>query len=272
MSDDGVHGDSLAGDAIFGCFYDSFPAEDFYSVVIGTNDLDSLYIHVIPDEGALFFTTIGPVNFSSYEIVTSGDSTLNPDETHRIKFRIINQSQSVMLYNVKAQLTSLDTFVTIIRPSISLYFGEVSPGQAVLSSNYKSIKFSPYYSGPLDTVRFILEISAENNVFWRDSTAILIVGVQNTNPLIPKVYSLLQNYPNPFNPSTTIEFTLPKSEFVELKVFNILGKEVSTVVSKKVNQGNHTYTFGGKNLASGIYYYQLVAGEYREVKKMILIK
>jgi hypothetical protein len=89
---------------------------------------------------------------------------------------------------------------------------------------------------------------------------------------LPNNFVLMQNYPNPFNPSTTIEFTLPKSEYVELKVYNILGKEVSTLVSKKLNQGSHTYTFDGKNLASGIYYYQLVGGEYREVKKMILIK
>ncbi len=85
-------------------------------------------------------------------------------------------------------------------------------------------------------------------------------------------FVLSQNYPNPFNPSTTIKFTLPKSEFVELKVYNILGKEVATLVSNKLNQGNHTYTFDGKNLASGIYYYQLVAGDYREVKKMILLR
>jgi hypothetical protein len=85
-------------------------------------------------------------------------------------------------------------------------------------------------------------------------------------------YTLSQNYPNPFNPSTTIEFTLPKSEFVELKVYNILGKEVTALVSKKLNPGNHTYTFNGENLASGIYYYQLISGEYHEVKKMILIK
>lgn len=85
-------------------------------------------------------------------------------------------------------------------------------------------------------------------------------------------FNLYQNYPNPFNPSTTIEFTLPKSEFVELKVYNILGKEVSILVSNKLNQGNHTYQFEGKNLASGIYYYQLTAGDYRQVKKMILIK
>jgi hypothetical protein len=88
----------------------------------------------------------------------------------------------------------------------------------------------------------------------------------------PNEFKLVQNYPNPFNPSTTMEFTLPKSDFVELKVYNILGKEVSTLVSKKLNQGSHTYTFDGKNLASGVYYYQLVAGDYKEVKKMILLR
>ena len=88
----------------------------------------------------------------------------------------------------------------------------------------------------------------------------------------PKNFYLSQNYPNPFNPSTTIEFTLPKSEIVELKIFNILGKEVSTLVSNKLNSGNYTYQFDGKNLASGIYYYQLIAGDFREVKKMILLR
>jgi len=98
------------------------------------------------------------------------------------------------------------------------------------------------------------------------------LALEQDNIINPRAYTLNQNYPNPFNPSTTIEFTLPKSEFVELKVYNILGREVSTLVSKKLNQGTHTYNFDGKNLASGIYYYQLVAGEYREVRKMILLK
>ena len=101
----------------------------------------------------------------------------------------------------------------------------------------------------------------------------VLTGSNDNIPIdIPRYYVLSQNYPNPFNPSTTIEFSLPKSEYVELKVFNILGKEVATLVSTKLNSGNHTYTFDGKNLASGIYYYQLVAGDFREVKKMILIR
>ncbi len=83
---------------------------------------------------------------------------------------------------------------------------------------------------------------------------------------------LFQNYPNPFNPSTTIEFKLPKSEFITLKVYNILGKEVANLVSAKLRQGNHRYTFNGRHLASGVYYYQLVAGEFKEVRKMILLR
>ncbi len=89
---------------------------------------------------------------------------------------------------------------------------------------------------------------------------------------VPEGYSLSQNYPNPFNPSTTIEFTLPKTEFTTLKIFNILGKEVIELVANKLNQGNHTYQFNGKILASGVYYYQLAAGNFREVKKMILLR
>jgi hypothetical protein len=100
----------------------------------------------------------------------------------------------------------------------------------------------------------------------------LITNIELPSAKISTVYELFQNYPNPFNPSTTIEFSLPKSEYVELKVYNILGKEVATLVSNKLNQGNHTYQFDGKNLASGVYYYQLVTGDFREVKKMILLR
>jgi predicted GH43/DUF377 family glycosyl hydrolase len=88
----------------------------------------------------------------------------------------------------------------------------------------------------------------------------------------PGKFMLMQNHPNPFNPTTAIEFTLPKTEFVELKIFNIIGKEVAIMVSNKLNQGNHTYQFEGKNLASGVYYYRIEAGEFQDVKKMILLR
>ncbi len=117
---------------------------------------------------------------------------------------------------------------------------------------------------------FVTNILPFEVIFYRNDG---LAGIENESLFIaPDKYSLEQNYPNPFNPSTTIEFSLPKSEHTTLKVFNILGKEVTILVSKKLNSGNHTYQFDGSDFASGIYYYQLVAGDYREVKKMILLK
>jgi predicted GH43/DUF377 family glycosyl hydrolase len=103
--------------------------------------------------------------------------------------------------------------------------------------------------------------------------SLIILDIEgNDNSYIPGGYSLSQNYPNPFNPSTTIEFTLPKSEFVDLKVYNILGKEISTLVTNQLNHGNHIYTFDATNLASGIYYYRIEAGNFVQTRKMIYLK
>jgi len=88
----------------------------------------------------------------------------------------------------------------------------------------------------------------------------------------PENYILNQNYPNPFNPNTKISFSLIQSGYVELKVYNILGKEIANIISTNLSAGMHQYHFDGSNLTSGIYYYEIVAGEYREVKKMILLR
>jgi len=100
----------------------------------------------------------------------------------------------------------------------------------------------------------------------------IITNVEKEKIDFPKDFFLSQNYPNPFNPTTSIEFTLPKSAYVELKVYNILGKVVSILVSKKLNQGTHTYKFDGSNLASGVYYYRIEAGNFVQTRKMVYLK
>jgi len=122
-----------------------------------------------------------------------------------------------------------------------------------------------------EQVQMIWKHRTDPNVYedGGDSYIFLLTSIQKV--AMANYFSLFQNYPNPFNPSTAIEFSLPKSEFVELKVYDILGKKISTLISEKLNQGNHTFIFDGKNLASGIYYYQLVAGDFKKVKKMILL-
>ena len=89
---------------------------------------------------------------------------------------------------------------------------------------------------------------------------------------IPQSYRLGQNYPNPFNPTTTIEFALPKTEFVTLKIYNILGEQVATLVSEKLISGKYKYDWDAGGLASGVYLYRIQAGDYVEVKKMVLLR
>jgi hypothetical protein len=125
----------------------------------------------------------------------------------------------------------------------------------------------------IDPDNDIAEIHENNNKGFTTLSLWSSTAIKEVIPdKIPDQFTLYQNYPNPFNPSTTIEFTLPNSEFTTLKVYDILGKEVSTLISQKLNQGNHTYTFDGKNLASGMYYYRLEAGNFVQTCKMIYLK
>ena len=98
------------------------------------------------------------------------------------------------------------------------------------------------------------------------------VGIGNNNNSTPNTYSLNQNYPNPFNPSTQISFGLPKSGNVKLVVFDILGREVKTLVNEFQTAGTHNITFDASSLASGIYFYSITANDFTATKKMLLIK
>jgi flagellar hook assembly protein FlgD len=93
----------------------------------------------------------------------------------------------------------------------------------------------------------------------------------------PSEFDLSQNYPNPFNPSTKIEFTLSKSGFVTLQIYDILGRKVRTLVSEHLSSGYKSVIWDGKNddgkdIASGVYFYQLRVGDFSEPKKMVLLK
>ena len=99
-----------------------------------------------------------------------------------------------------------------------------------------------------------------------------VTGIKQTIELTPKNFSLSQNYPNPFNPSTTINFALPKSEKVSVKIFNQLGQQVAVLANGDFSAGNHQLNFDGAGLSSGIYYYRIEAGSFTQTKKMILMK
>jgi hypothetical protein len=92
------------------------------------------------------------------------------------------------------------------------------------------------------------------------------------NQTIPNEYSLSQNYPNPFNPTTQISYSLPKTGYVSLKVFNTIGEVVATLVDGMQNAGSYVATFEAKQLSSGIYFYQLQSDNVSVSKKLVLMK
>jgi acid phosphatase len=111
--------------------------------------------------------------------------------------------------------------------------------------------------------------SAIPTSYWITTTD---VKSNNYHTGIPKNFRLFQNYPNPFNPSTIIKYDLPKEEIVSLKVYNILGKEVKTLVNEFENAGTYNISFNASELPSGIYFYRFISGNFTQVKKLILLK
>ncbi len=99
-----------------------------------------------------------------------------------------------------------------------------------------------------------------------------IVGVSKTSTEIPERFNLSQNYPNPFNPSTSINYSVPSSQFIVLKVYDVLGNEAVTLVNEKQSPGSYSVNWNAGNFPSGVYYYTLTSGNFSMTRKMLLIK
>ena len=93
-----------------------------------------------------------------------------------------------------------------------------------------------------------------------------------TPDVTPAKYSLSQNYPNPFNPTTNVQFSIPNVQYVTLKVYDVLGRELETLVNEKLSHGNYSVNWNASAYSSGIYFYTLTAGDFRETKRMVLVR
>jgi hypothetical protein len=110
------------------------------------------------------------------------------------------------------------------------------------------------------------------NGVWKRPISELITGVNSEVTKLPKEFVLKQNHPNPFNPSTTIQYQLPTDSMVRLNVYDIFGREVSVLVNERKNAGSYGVKFEGKNLASGVYFYRLQAGDFTQTRRLLLLK
>ena len=118
-------------------------------------------------------------------------------------------------------------------------------------------------------------LTATSTASTRPNVCLVIntaVGVNPVGTTIPNVYSLSQNYPNPFNPTTKINFALPKQGLVTLKIYDVLGREVRTLVNEVKSAGSYTVDFNASEFSSGVYFYRLQSEGFTDIKKMMLIK
>jgi hypothetical protein len=165
-------------------------------------------------------------------------------------------------------------------PAVGTLTCTFSPSNVkVLTGTPDSLKLSATTSSNCSYGTYTVTVTGAENGGPRTHTRTYTLIVGNTpsgvngNTQTAYQYNLYQNYPNPFNPSTSIEFYLTKQSLVNLKVYDIVGKEVATLVNNDLRkEGLHQVTFDGSNLSSGVYYYKITAGEFTDVKKMMMIK
>ncbi|MDP3442025.1 MAG: YCF48-related protein, partial [Ignavibacteria bacterium] len=151
----------------------------------------------------------------------------------------------------------------------------VGDGGTILNTVDGGISWTKVESG---TEVYLQSIATRNSIqlIVGDYGTILRRTLSDTSSIsledIPDNFMLSQNYPNPFNPTTTIEYQLPSAGHVLLKVYDILGREIVTLINENKYAGNYKVTFDGKKFVSGVYFYTINANKYSKTKKMILMK
>ena len=242
------------------------PSEEVYKISITSFDQTTLEKFNVPN--VTRFTTAGPL------VVDSLYAIPFPAQK-RIAFKLFlkNEGNTLQIISPSVKIYCTDTWMTSIAP-INVSFPSISPGNVVACNSFTNI----YYDSTIvsDTVYFNLkfEISTGGYVYWTDSVKLFspITDIEEEANELPTEYLLSQNYPNPFNSTSIIKFSIPKSSQVSLKIFNVLGSEIETLVDGEKSVGTYELNWNAAKLPSGVYFYRLQAGDFVQTKKMILLK
>ena len=258
LFDDGQHQDSLASDGIYGVYIPPRLTEDIFTLAVSTIDQNTSEYHNITQW--VLFTTVGPVSVDSVWLTRDNLAHYNG------KVFLKNESTSKTIEYASVKLKSSDSWVNNVYPS-PINISNIGPGGSTTTTFYvNSVDSLPHHFINLE-----IEILSYGFSFWKHSQE-YPVGVEEEEFLIPFAYSLEQNYPNPFNPKTNIKYKIPSFTRVELKVYDMLGKEVAVLVNEEKSSGDYETNFDGSKLPSGIYFYQLKASSFVETKKMVLLR
>ncbi|MFI5143991.1 MAG: T9SS type A sorting domain-containing protein [Ignavibacteria bacterium] len=175
---------------------------------------------------------------------------------------ILTSTNSGATYNSLARLgpSDMQTTTNCSRPFVPVNASDWARRSYILSAG-------------INRIAFLGESDFGDNVYL-DSICVIasLVGLHRQETEIPKSFNLMQNYPNPFNPNTVIKYQVPEETYVKLIVYDILGKEIMELQNGLESEGYYTVEFNGDNLSSGIYFYTLLAGNFKQTRSMLLIK
>jgi len=197
------------------------------------------------------------------------------------KYGIVARTDYVIANGIWSVIAQMDVnalySVIFISPLIGYTAGTNGSLYKTANNGYAWYKINTGVTNLLQKVFFINEntgwIAGVNGIILRTANdGHLITSNEDRISSLPDKYFLSQNYPNPFNPSTTISFHLPETGFVSLKIYDLLGNEVKTLINEERHVGEYSVKFDGSNLSSGVYFYRLASGNFSETKKLLLLK
>jgi len=205
------------------------------------------------------FTTAGPIVIDSLII------TYNPiPKTYKVKPYVVrNEGQSFTVENISINMSTEDSSVYYIFGTVSI--PSIAPGESILPNGDFTVRVDSNFSGIFS---FNFEIKSNGWVYWQPE---IVSGVEDELTL-PISYRLYQNFPNPFNPKTIIRYEIPERSITILKLFDVIGNEIRTIVEEEKLAGIYQVELDASALPSGVYFYQLKAGKFVETKKMVLMK
>lgn len=202
-------------------------------------------------------------------VITVNNPSALPSGNYKLRVMAI---EKWVIYTTPPGSNGESQFEHVFRKAFPNTAGTVFNGNAGSQQFVFTYKVDPVWKDTsIVTIAFIQN---DNNkeVLNTGKGTVNPVGINGNDPLLPEQFSLKQNYPNPFNPVTVINFSIPTASYVKLSVYDALGREVALLANGNFNAGMHNIEFDASNLVSGIYFYSLQAGEFKDTKKMILIK
>ena len=229
-------------------------------------------VYLSTDKGVSWTILYHGLTFKDVNTMTVSDSCLFVGTWSGGVFRSTNNG---------ANWTAVNNGLTYLRISRLVSYGSnilaSTYGGGVFLSTNNGSSWRALNDGLSDLYVVDLKI-INNNLYCVNNYTLLsrplfgLVSVEENSDNIPINYKLNQNYPNPFNPSTTISFSIPAKEFVTLKIYDALGKEIATLVNEEIQPGTYQKEWSAGDLSSGVYFYRLQAGNYCETKKLLLLK